>query len=90
MLEVSQIVDDSIFAPWEIRCHLEANIESSQVWGTSCLVEIIYDLISRQCSMFMQEVSQIGDDSIFAPWEIRSRERGKTLVRNQTKRLELG
>jgi len=25
-----------------------AKIESSPVWGTSCLTELIYDLISRQ------------------------------------------
>jgi len=38
-------------------------IESSPVWDTSCLTEIIYDFIN---SSFMREVSQTGDDSTFA------------------------
>jgi len=42
----------------------DANIESSPVWDTSCLAELISDLINRQ--VFKREVSQSSDDSIFA------------------------
>jgi len=40
------------------------NIESSQVWDTSCLAELINDLTNRQFLCY--EVSLIGDDSVFA------------------------
>jgi len=40
-----------------------ANIESSHVWDTSCLAELICDLINGS---FMREVSWTGDDSILA------------------------
>jgi len=45
----------------------KANIELSQVWGTSCLAELIYDIISK--AVFMQEVPQTCEICI---WEWKS------------------
>jgi len=54
-----------VLAPSFVVSHIpRANIESSPVWDTSCLAELIYDVISLVGS-FLREVSQTGDDSIF-------------------------
>jgi len=47
----------------EKKRYQQAEIELSPVWDTSCLAELIYDLISRQflCGKIM---SQTGDDLI--------------------------
>jgi len=45
---------------------LNAKIDSSPVWDTSCLAELICNLINRQYLCGKCDVSQTGKDSIFA------------------------
>jgi len=62
MWELSEILDRIILYRvilYKSVAGRSANIELSPVWDTSCLAEIIYNLINWQ---FMQEVSQTGDD----------------------------
>jgi len=46
------------YAPEFISSVRWANLESSQVWGISCLAELIYDLINRQliCRKYLKPV----------------------------------
>jgi len=50
--------------PLTIQPSRIANIESSPVWDTSYLTELIYDLIIR--GIFMRKLSRTGDNSICA------------------------